>query len=296
MKGKRKQQRMKQELLEEEKKLAEETKQETPAEEEKPKEIWEKFKKEEPKKKKPKGLTGFNIKIIACLSMLFDHIAAIFIDEGYLILHPNIEEAPDWMAHLDFAMRAFGRLAFPLFCFLMIEGYFHTRNKLKYLRNLIIFGVISEVPFDMAFNRSFCDWSGQNVFFTLALGLLTVWGIDFFTKGSFMKADPKSKLGAIFVVTVACIAAFFIHCDYIWLGILVVLFMYIYRKSHGISAAGLVFLFVLYNPLELFSMIDFAILPLYNGERRHNLKYAFYVFYPAHILILAIIRKITMGI
>ena len=257
MKGKRKQQRMKQELLEEEKKLAEETKQETPAEEEKPKEIWEKFKKEEPKKKKPKGLTGFNIKIIACLSMLFDHIAAIFIDEGYLILHPNIEEAPDWMAHLDFAMRAFGRLAFPLFCFLMIEGYFHTRNKLKYLRNLIIFGVISEVPFDMSFNRSFCDWSGQNLFFTLA---------------------------------------FFIHCDYIWLGILVVLFMYIYRKSHGISAAGLVFLFVLYNPLELFSMIDFAILPLYNGERRHNLKYAFYIFYPAHILILAIIRKITMGI
>ena len=207
MKGKRKQQKLRQEQLEEEKKELEETSsdktdpenseikvKEESEEEPRPKEIWEKFKKEEPPKRKKSGLTGFAIKMIACLSMLFDHIAAVFLDEGYFFLHPDVDKAPDWIFHMDFAMRAFGRLAFPLFCFLIVEGCFHvTGNKWKYLGNLIVFGIISEIPFDLAFNRSFFDWSSQNVYFTLALGLLTIIGIEYFTKGSFMKAGPKRK-------------------------------------------------------------------------------------------------------
>ncbi len=309
MKGKRKQQKLRQEQLEEEKKELEETSsdktdpenselkvKEESEEDPRPKEIWEKFKKEEPPKRKKSGLTGFAIKMIACLSMLFDHIAAVFLDEGYFFLHPDVDKAPDWIFHMDFAMRAFGRLAFPLFCFLIVEGCFHTGNKWKYLRNLIVFGIISEIPFDLAFNRSFFDWSSQNVYFTLALGLLTIIGIEYFTKGSFMKAGPKEKLAVIFIVTATAVLASLMRADYAFLGILVVLFMYIYRKNKGIAAGGLVFMFVLVDPLELISMVDFAILPLYNGERGRKIKYAFYLFYPLHILILYVIRKLTMGI
>ena len=72
--------------------------------------------------------------------------------------------------------------------------------------------------------------------------------------------------------------------------------MYIFRKSKGIAVGGLVFMFFLINPLELFSMIDFAIFPLYNGERGKKVKYLFYAFYPVHLLILALLRKAIMGL
>ena len=322
MKGKRKQQRMHNELLEEEKKIAEAA--EAEAEEAEAEgsdsekkglelkkedssagsgdngsggeEIWKKFQKKEPPKKKKSGLTSFGIKMIAIISMLVDHIAMVFIDEGYVVRHPNVQEAPEWLSNTDFAMRAFGRLAFPLFCYLLVEGYFHTRSKLKYLRNLLVFGIISEIPFDMANYRKVIDWSGQNVFFTLALGLITIMAIEYLTKGSFMKAGPKEKLAVILVVIGTSLVATLCMTDYAFMGVLVVLFMYIFRKSKGIAVGGLVFMFFLINPLELFSMIDFAIFPLYNGERGKKVKYLFYAFYPVHLLILALLRKAIMGL
>ena len=98
--------------------------------------------------------------------MLIDHIAAVLVDSR---AYPELYGA----------MREIGRLAFPVFCFLIVEGYFNTKNVKKYVGRLLIFGVISEIPFDLAiFGRPGTEFAHQNVFFTLLTGLLVIWFID----------------------------------------------------------------------------------------------------------------------
>lgn len=96
--------------------------------------------------------SGSTLKIIAMLSMLIDHIAAVLVDSR---AYPELYGA----------MREIGRLAFPVFCFLIVEGYFNTKNVKKYVGRLLIFGVISEIPFDLAiFGRPGTEFAHQNVF------------------------------------------------------------------------------------------------------------------------------------
>ena len=84
-----------------------------------------------------KKLSGYHLKFIAVISMLIDHIAVIF--------QASLSES------IYFILRAAGRLSFPLFCFLLVEGFFHTRNKKRYQQRLFIFAVLSELPYDLAF-------------------------------------------------------------------------------------------------------------------------------------------------
>lgn len=126
-----------------------------------------------------KGLTGNNLKVVAIITMLIDHIGAASV-ENYLIelIHAigyeqaNIEH-PNLFA-LDSLLRSIGRLSFPLFCFLIIEGFIYTRSKVKYLRNLFVFALLSEVPYDLAFYNTFIYTGDQNVYFTLFIGLLVI--------------------------------------------------------------------------------------------------------------------------
>ena len=84
----------------------------------------------------------------------------------------------NWLMHVSNLFDVLGRVAFPLFAFMLVEGYFHTHNRWKYLGNLLLFGVISEVPFDMFTTKDFVNWRWNNVMFTLAFMLVTIWVID----------------------------------------------------------------------------------------------------------------------
>ena len=122
--------------------------------------------------------SGTALKTIACITMLVDHIGASCIEAG--ILTPGLDAgtlSQDALSayplyRLDMVLRFTGRLAFPLFCFLLVEGFVHTHNVKGYLGRLVLFGLLSEVPFDLAFFRTPFYPGSQNVYWTLALGVL----------------------------------------------------------------------------------------------------------------------------
>ena len=125
--------------------------------------------------------SGTALKTIACITMLVDHIGASCIEAG--ILTPGLDAgtlSQDALSayplyRLDMVLRFTGRLAFPLFCFLLVEGFVHTHNVKGYLGRLVLFGLLSEVPFDLAFFRTPFYPGAQNVYWTLALGVLAMY-------------------------------------------------------------------------------------------------------------------------
>lgn len=137
--------------------------------------------------KKP-GLTGTGLKIIACIAMFIDHFAASVLET---ILNSEVGTTHGHFAslyNLYDLMRIIGRIAFPIFCFLIAEGFMHTHNKWKYLRNLCIFSFISEIPFNLAVAGSrLLNPHSQNVFFTLTLGVAALCLIEEVGKHYFEK-------------------------------------------------------------------------------------------------------------
>ena len=132
-----------------------------------------------------KGFNGSTIKLIAIIAMLIDHIAATILERmimraGYFLATISADSLSQWISEhklLYFSymtMRLIGRFGFPIFCFLLVEGFQHTRNRIKYALRLFLFALISEIPFDFAFRGEWFYTGYQNVFFTLFLGLLAM--------------------------------------------------------------------------------------------------------------------------
>ncbi|MBO4678842.1 MAG: hypothetical protein J5626_04155 [Lachnospiraceae bacterium] len=122
-----------------------------------------------------KGVTSFVIKVVAIVTMFIDHTAAVFLERQLSNPAKAFVSGPEYyykIYRIDQVMRGIGRIAFPLFIFLLIQGFMHTKSKYKYAFRLGLFALISEVPFDMAFRNSYFSTSYQNVFFTLFLGFM----------------------------------------------------------------------------------------------------------------------------
>ena len=216
-------------------------------------------------------MSVFVLKVLAILAMLLDHIAAVFLSDGTM---------------LYMLMRGFGRIAFPIFCFLIVEGYFHTRNVKKYMLRLAGFAIISEIPFDICFYHKFFYWGHQNVFFTLLLGLVAIYAIDEIRK-QFAESYLKTVVLQFTVIILAMIAALFLSTDYNMLGILIIMVFYVNRGNIVQIAISLfVVTLCLGNTLQMYSLLALIPLYLYNGKKGPSMRYVFYVFYPAHLLIL----------
>ena len=136
------------------------------------------------------SLSGTALKRIACLSMLLDHIGASLLENGLF------KQGSFWPGdvQLDGVLRLAGRLAFPIYCFLLVEGFLHTHDFKKYALRMLGFALISEWPFDWAF-FSGVYWGHQNVYFTLLLGLLAMKALDTYQTAEGMPA-LKGILGA----------------------------------------------------------------------------------------------------
>lgn len=263
-----------------------------------------------------KLLTGNALKILAIVTMLIDHIGAVLLEKGLL---PFIQNAifsgtntnytlDDYhtFSTLDFCFRIIGRIAFPIFLFLLVEGFMHTRDPFKYAFRLFIFALVSEVPFDLAVNHQIFELGSQNVFFTLTLSVLMYIGLEL-TDENIVKYY-LNMLVKIAIVTVALLAANALRCDYSALGIAMALFMYIFRYdkknlilSHAIVIIAYSVLITLnsglslMNFVEIFALLAFIPISFYNGERgSFKLKYFFYVFYPAHLLLLTLVRYLII--
>lgn len=217
------------------------------------------------------GLTSSDLKWIAIISMLVDHFAvAIYANTAYC------------QFDIYRAMRGIGRIAFPIYCFLLVEGFYHTHDVKRYISRCFLFAVISEVPFDLAIHGTWFYPEGQNVFFTLAIGLCTLYAI------CACERRGMSIVSSALCVLIGAGTAQLLETDYHYLGVLcIVLFYYLGRFDKapraiiGSVAVGIV---------EFNASMAFLPIYLYNGERGMKLKYFFYWVYPVHLLVLGLIR------
>lgn len=233
---------------------------------------------------KIKFLSGAQLKTIAILSMLADHI-------NKALIYPNLVSNDGLLAFLSDFFDIIGRIAFPLFCFLLVEGYFKTRNRKKYLLQLLLFGFLSEVPFDMSTTASFFNMNWNNVMFTLALVLITIWSIDVLKEK--MQKLPKLLwyLVSIMIVILMCIATMYFSLDYEHHAILIGYFFYLFYDQLLLAIPlGYASMYT-----EPWSLLGFGLTLTYNGQRGKQYKMLNYWFYPVHLLIIGALR-IYLGI
>ena len=225
-------------------------------------------------------LSGSVLKLIAIILMLIDHT-------GLMILY-NYPATTATLFHfggIDYSwyriFRDIGRAAFPIFCFLLVEGFIHTHDVKKYAQRLFLFALISEIPFDFALKPRWFYPGKQNVYFTLLIGLLVLWGV----------AVCNGQLVIQLLILVSgLLAASFLQTDYSFKGVFLIEVLYIFRSSR------------LYQCLCGAAAISWeipapaAFLPVffYNGKRGISLKYFFYWFYPVHLVLLGIITKFVL--
>lgn len=201
---------------------------------------------------------NFTLKMIAIAAMACDHIGAV--------LFPQYLE-----------MRIIGRIAFPIFAFTLVEGFFYTKDVKKYMMRLGVLALVSEVPFDLAFWGVPLEFGHQNVFFTLFLGIAMLY--------FYLKSIRTSR--QIFAVLGMMLLSELLRTDYNSAGLLMIFIFYMFREKRIISVLGMSIVNLLYMG-GLQGYACFAAIPigLYNGKRGPRCKWFFYWFYPVHLLVL----------
>jgi len=230
----------------------------------------------------PDGLTGSRIKWIAIAAMLIDHTAWAFV--------PFASAAGQ-------AMHVVGRVTAPIMCFFIAEGYYYTKNVKKYAARLGVFALVSQMPYSLFNSGKIFSLSELNVIYTLFLSLLAVWAYD----------KIENRWLKTYVIIALCILS--LRGDWMFLDILYSLIFWEYRGNFkeqarwfSVASAGLVVFSAAAMALhgrhfysQLFQAGVFLCLPilaLYNGKRGggEKSKWAFYIFYPLHLLFLGIIK------
>ncbi len=328
---------------------------------------------EEGQKIEKKRFYGSTLKIIAIFIMLIDHTAATILDRTLISRSINTLDGTNLTAvqeflrqngaiyYTDVAMRYIGRIAFPIFCFLLVEGFINTRNKWKYTLRLAIFSLISEIPFDLAFKGKLFDMSYQNVFFTLTIGMLvmigfwyikekleeekwltwlSIGGIIAVTAAAFIaikrtvtnlnvivaasgtgnvinlnqtayiiiigvlglaailiylltrRKSPKKanvRFADLLILVAGMALATLLKTDYSAFGILTIAVVYGLRRNHVKAVLGACITLTIMSMSEITAFLALIPAALYNGQRGLKLRYVFYIFYPAHLLLLYLI-------
>lgn len=228
--------------------------------------------------KKYQILDGTMLKMIALVSMLVDHVGDMFFPEVM------------WM-------RMIGRLAMPLFSFCIAEGYAHTRNPKKYLMRMGIFALVSEIPFDLAFGGKI-GLDHQNIMFTFLLSIIAIMLFDKILGEKNPQTDKYSiyrAVIAILSVALISILSLITKADYTVFAVLGVFLFYVLRHKHHLVRCGIGVAFLaMTRTMGYYSATGFSIIPLalYNGKRGKGMKWLFYAFYPGHLLLLYILKKV----
>lgn len=227
-------------------------------------------------------LSGSALKIIAVLSMIADHCA-------FFLLEPDTP--------IYNMLRYFGRIAFPVFAFLIAEGFAHTRSRNRYFFSLLGFALISEIPWYLLNGAD----GTHNVMFTLLIGVATLAIFD--------RLCEHGPL-CCFSIMIMCSLAWWTGVDYDWRGILMIALFYILRRQtiepwlsrHNVCFPSQALIQILFTfPLMIHYGIAGAILAsivifLYDGTRGQIkgavTKYSFYAFYPLHLLLLFFYIKV----
>lgn len=215
-----------------------------------------------------KFLSNFDLKILAIITMTIDHIGAI--------MYPNID-----------IFRIIGRVSFPIFAFLLVEGFNHTSNKLKYFLRLILFAIITQPIYDYTFNNH-----ELNILFTFSLSFLLLSSLEFIKKiiSKCSKGIENYLYKTVFYSLIYILFTLFsiiLNVDYQALGISLVFIFYLVPNLYlSFLLYLLAVIFLATNTIQFYSLLSFLFIYMYNGEKGKNIKYFFYLYYPLHLLIL----------
>lgn len=197
-------------------------------------------------------------------------------------------------------LRAVGRLSFPLFAWAIANGSNHTANINKYFLRLILLAVFSQIPYRLLYGIYHIPDPGLNVLFTLSFGLLAIM----------VYKKTGNLYFRILIAAVISLSAYVMGSDYQAFGVLTVLLFFLFYKNKiktVISYTALVTIFYLMpfvlnkdfgssieasnlNLIQLCSLASLFIITTYNGLKGYRLKYLFYLFYPAHLTLIYLIR------
>ena len=215
-------------------------------------------------------LDSTQLKLIAMVSMVFDHVGDSFFPEQ------------TWM-------RVIGRIAFPVFAFCIAEGFEKTRDRNRYLVRLGLFALISEIPFDLVTSGKVLEFSHQNIiltFYWAMLGLLCYEKLK-------EKKTKAYRIAAVLVLLFFAASSLLSGMDYNILAIGIIDIFYLLRKkSHLLACLTAMAFHVLLRNVGIywFGLLGFLPILLYNGKRGKGLKKLFYLFYPGHLLLIWLIR------
>ena len=287
-------------------------------------------------------VNGSVLKIIAVITMLIDHIGVGIIQPLYVDMRYPFGLTQQEAFILYRVTRNIGRIAFPIYCFLLVEALIYTTNRLRYLLVLLLSALLSELPFDLAlisispstphlspreallYNRS-AVISSQNVFLTLALGFLCIWGIHALhdrvqrhleqqTARRGIRTDNAFALpfymiialGSFLMIYLACVLTNMLGTDYRQRGILLIVILYLLRRLRPLALPAAYFYIgnlAYTDPArgfdlsvwssEIWSFPGFLLMFFYNDKRgfiRGRWKYLFYAFYPVHLILIWLAR------
>ncbi len=237
-------------------------------------------------------LSAAALHILAMALMLMDHLWATLLP------------AQEWLT-------CAGRVAFPIFAFMAVEGYFHTRNFKKYALRMLVFAVLSEIPFDLMYGGTWFYPVHQNVIWTLLMALLIIHLLENVRK---KRKQWVYLLVCVLMVPVSLVLGTLCTVDYYGAGVLTVLIFYFFHGRKWWCLAGQLLALYWVNvellgglmyPVELLGMdIEIcqqglallALIPiwLYRGRQGYHSKpfqYTCYAFYPVHMLVLVLIQN-----
>lgn len=247
-------------------------------------------------------INTFMLKLIAIIVMTIDHTGHM-LGIDYINGRNYLSDTFTYDQYI--MLRTIGRIAFPIFCYLIVEGFFYTRNVWKYSGRLLVFALISQIPFNLMQTREiYTPGCNTNVFFTLFFGLLAVTVLD-----ACIKAAKKAKenpdyvtfsngryyaVGIIFAVAMMLVAET-LKTDYDSLGVIIILLFYIFRgKPVRLFISLYLAIYYLSTNLEMYALYAFIPILLHNKKKGPGLKYFFYVYYPLHITVLFLIWKFLL--
>jgi len=241
-----------------------------------------------------KRINSFTLHILAMIFMLSDHL--------WIIFFPN-----------QLWLYALGRLTFPIFAFMIVEGFFRTKNRKKYLIRIFFFAIISEIPFNLFSSLAIREvimlfYPYNNVLWTF---LIALCGLNLLEEiENFKNLDKVIRLlGKITISFISIMMAYLIKSDYLGYGVITVFIFYFFREKNYrnifFQTISIIILNIFIMPdyefpfnffgkeifikVQIFAIFSLPIIWLYNGKQGiHNnfIKYMFYFFYPLHLLLI----------
>lgn len=244
--------------------------------------------------KKQISFNRYQLKFIALISMVIDHIAAVLILMSNLNTYFTDNRV---LIAYDFA-RALGRIAFPIFAFFIVEGFLKTHNKLKYFLRMLIFAMLSQIPYNLAFGntifytrRFLPAFLFGNIMWSFLLAIAMMYAMEFVSQK--LKSNIlKIGVNVIIMVLIAYLGNL-MSVDRGGWGILTIGLFYLCRQKYLYQAIS--GLFTLLPQQPILSYASLILLYFYNGRKGKSCKYFFYIFYPVHLLVLYFIRLLFIG-